>query len=230
MSTMDASLHLLDRQVIDVDGRLVGKVDDLELTEEDGALVVTGLLLGLGALLPRFGRRLGPWLNSRYAQISVSHAARRVPAVIDLDVVDRVESGVHLRVAREGLLRPRVQGIGGPVRHRLGALLDLPVRAASGQIEPGRRPRVLDVRLDHRPGESERCEVAALLVGAGRPGALLGYDRGRVGAPAPVAGLVAWLHRHSRLVDWGPGVEVDWERGEVTVTAAAETRPLRPTS
>ena len=46
--SLDAVLHLLDRQVVDADDRLVCKVDDVELTEyDDGVLGVTGLLSGI---------------------------------------------------------------------------------------------------------------------------------------------------------------------------------------
>jgi hypothetical protein len=58
----DAVLHLLDRQIIDPDGRLVAKVDDLELTQRrDGRLLVSAMLTGPGALGPRLGGRLGTW-------------------------------------------------------------------------------------------------------------------------------------------------------------------------
>jgi hypothetical protein len=65
--TLYAGLHLLDRQLIDRDGRLCGNVDDLEVTEtEDGQWHVTALLSGPGALWYRLGRhRLGTWLRSR---------------------------------------------------------------------------------------------------------------------------------------------------------------------
>lgn len=225
MGTKDASLHLLDRQIVDVEGRLIGKVDDVELTEEGEELVVTGLLVGLGALLPRLGRRLGPWLNRRYEQTSVSHAARRTPAVIDLDLVDRVESAVHLHVPRAGLLRPRIEGPGSPVRRSVGDLLDLPVDLRGREGVAGRRPRVLDVHLDCLPGEAERCTAVGLLIGAGRPGALLGYDRGYARGPWPLAAAVRRLHRHSHQLELGPGVELDWDAGAVRV---AEEVPLVP--
>jgi sporulation protein YlmC with PRC-barrel domain len=62
-----AALHLLDRQLIDREGRLCGKVDDLELTEtEDGQCYVSALVSGPGALWYRLGRhRVGIWLRSR---------------------------------------------------------------------------------------------------------------------------------------------------------------------
>jgi hypothetical protein len=54
---------LLDRQIFDVDGEPVGKVDDLELTEPDdgGPPVLTALLCGPTALGPRIGDRIGRW-------------------------------------------------------------------------------------------------------------------------------------------------------------------------
>src|SRR6266511_2011098 len=56
---LDLHLHLLDRQVIDVDGRMVCKVDDLELElDTAGRPYVTAILVGPRALGPRLGGRL----------------------------------------------------------------------------------------------------------------------------------------------------------------------------
>ena len=67
----DAALHLLDRQLVDPDGRLVGKVDDVELAEgADGVLVPTGLMVGMAALLPRLGDRSGPWLYRHWVRLA----------------------------------------------------------------------------------------------------------------------------------------------------------------
>jgi sporulation protein YlmC with PRC-barrel domain len=64
-----AALHLLDRQLVDRDGRLCGKVDDLELTTTDeGVVYVSAVVSGPGALWYRFGsRRLGRWLRTHVA-------------------------------------------------------------------------------------------------------------------------------------------------------------------
>ena len=57
---LDAALQLLDHQLIDSEGRLAGKVDDLELIEKhDGQLVVSAILAGPGALGPRLPGVLG---------------------------------------------------------------------------------------------------------------------------------------------------------------------------
>jgi hypothetical protein len=68
------ALSLLDRQLVDSDGRACGKVDDLELepmpSEPDGPLYVTAIHCGPGALLTRLGaRRTGAWLE-RVARLS----------------------------------------------------------------------------------------------------------------------------------------------------------------
>ena len=52
---LDAGLRLLDRQIIDRDGRMAGKVDDLELTLDeagDGPPTVTAILTGPAAWAP----------------------------------------------------------------------------------------------------------------------------------------------------------------------------------
>ena len=60
---LDLHLHLLDRQVQDQDGRLVCKVDDLELElDATGRPYVTAILVGPRALGPRLGGRLGRWM------------------------------------------------------------------------------------------------------------------------------------------------------------------------
>lgn len=68
-----ATLSLLDRQLLDRDGKMVGKVDDVELeATPDGTLVVTGLRAGPGALARRLGGRvLGDWLD--HAHRAVDH-------------------------------------------------------------------------------------------------------------------------------------------------------------
>lgn len=220
----DAALHLLDRQVVDVAGRQVAKVDDLELTlDADGRLVPTGLLVGLPALLPRFGPRLGALLARTHAQVYDAHRSR--PDVIDLDLVQDVSSEVHLSVPRAaGLLRPREDVDPAPVRWRLGDLLGLPV-AAPRETGIVARSRLLDVRL--RPtGDGRRHVVGALVVGPGRPGALLGYDRHDHPAPWLVAHVVRWLHRHTRLVEVGPAVDIDRDAREVRIGREASCRPL----
>ena len=72
MNAIDAVLHLLDRQVVDRDGLMVCKVDDVELTlTPDGRWEVTGLLAGPPAIVPRFGGRLGEGLEERWRRLGL---------------------------------------------------------------------------------------------------------------------------------------------------------------
>lgn len=220
----DAVLHLLDRQIVAVDGRLVGKVDDVELTvDPDGSLVATALLVGQAALLPRFGGRLGKWLSERHDQIAVARADRSEPFVVEMDLVDDVTSEVHVTSPREGLLRRRTPAPEGPTRHRLGELLEMTVRLTDGAGRAS-TATVLDVRFS--PGKSGAQHVSALVVGRGRPGATLGYDRKGDQGPWLVAAVVRRLLRHSRVVELGPEVDIVWANKEVRVGARAEIRSL----
>jgi sporulation protein YlmC with PRC-barrel domain len=87
-------LHLLDRQIIDVDGRPAGKVDDLELSDND-APVVTAILCGPAAYGPRFGGRLGTWIVAIHRRL-VREERVRIPWAY----VARIHSAVHLATTR----------------------------------------------------------------------------------------------------------------------------------
>jgi hypothetical protein len=105
---MLVGFHLLDRQIIDVAGQLVGKVDDVELaTGPDGRPYITALLVGPHAL----GPRLGGWLGR-----SVTAVARRLhvaehpdPVRIPYDRLGEVSSAVNLTIRRELLPEPALE-------------------------------------------------------------------------------------------------------------------------
>jgi sporulation protein YlmC with PRC-barrel domain len=100
--TLDAALHLLDRQLIDPDGMMVGKVDDLELTlsEHDPSEppVVSAILTGPSALAPRLGRP-GRMIASLLRAIR-GHAD---PDRISFGVVAAIDDHIDLVVRRADL-------------------------------------------------------------------------------------------------------------------------------
>jgi sporulation protein YlmC with PRC-barrel domain len=210
---LDGALHLLDRQVLDSDGANVCNVDDLEITDSgDRALAVTGLLVGPAALVPRLSGHLGRWLHDMWLHLGIQYAGREVPLRIGLDLVEHVGSDVRLRVPREGLLDRQPAPAPTVALRRLDDLLGMDV------ILDGKRlGHVLDVRLQPRRTES-RLELRSLVVGRGRPGSLLGYDRGDFNGPALVAAAVRRLHRHTGLVDMDGVTAIDWERSQVEVS------------
>jgi hypothetical protein len=92
---------LLDRQIIDCDGRMAGNVDDLELTfpeAGDGPPYVSAILAGPGALARRFGGRLGDAIASIHARLH--EAEDPSPARIAFGVVKRINNHVEVSVPR----------------------------------------------------------------------------------------------------------------------------------
>ena len=97
-----AGLQLLDRQLVDREGVLCGKVDDVEIeVDDDGRAYVTAILCGPGALLSRTGRtRLGGWLR-RFALASYPWDGD--PGRIGFEHVVELGDHVDLDVHREEL-------------------------------------------------------------------------------------------------------------------------------
>jgi hypothetical protein len=212
--TLDGALHLLDRQLLDCNGEMLGKADDIELTDTAHGLTVTAVLTGPAALLDRLGGRLGATLTDRYRRLRVSEPHRDLPWRIDFAEVDRLDSAIHLKVPREGVLRR------DRVEHRLGELTGMDAFVTDGS---GRAPIgcVLDARF--RAGPNGRLVLVSLIVGRGRPGSLLGYDRRRAQGPWLVGKVVRRLHRHTVLAD-AADAEIDWERRSVHL----DRRPTEP--
>ncbi|MEP6598514.1 MAG: hypothetical protein ABJB98_03695 [Actinomycetota bacterium] len=91
--TLDLHLHLLDRQVVDPEGRFVCKVDDLELdVDETGHPFVTAILVGPRALGPRLGGRLGHWMTAIARRIS--DGQEEDPRRIDFAQVSDIGSAI----------------------------------------------------------------------------------------------------------------------------------------
>jgi hypothetical protein len=105
---LEAGLHLLDRQLVDSDGRLAGKVDDLELElpEGGGPPLVTAILAGPGALSRRIGGRFGAWLESVANRL---RGEDRRPARVSFAVVKRLGSAVELSVPKAELETDRLE-------------------------------------------------------------------------------------------------------------------------
>jgi sporulation protein YlmC with PRC-barrel domain len=97
---LDAYYELLDRQIVDRDGRMVGKVDDLEVEQRaDGTIVVTGLLTGPAALGPRIGGALGSIATASWSRLS--GRAPDDPRRVDIGQVTELGTVVRLDIARE---------------------------------------------------------------------------------------------------------------------------------
>jgi sporulation protein YlmC with PRC-barrel domain len=100
---VDAGLYLLDRQILDKDGKLVGKVDDLELVipKGKGAPFVAAILGGPEALGARVGGRLGRLMQA--TQRRLRPHGQGGPAKISFGVVTRIIDHVEIGVSTEEL-------------------------------------------------------------------------------------------------------------------------------
>jgi sporulation protein YlmC with PRC-barrel domain len=214
---IDGALELLDRQLLDVDGRLLGKVDDVELTQTDEGLTVTALLTGQVALLHRLGGRLGNEMVATYVLLRPSETHRSRPWRIPMDEVDRLDSAVHLAVHRDESLRRDIE------TRRLGTLTGMDVMEPDGR----RVARVLDARFG--PAASGALVLRSLIIGHGHPGGLLGYDRRKRMGPWLVRRIVGWLHRHTSVVQ-ADDVQILWNNEQVHLRAPWEelgSSPIR---
>ncbi|WFE67632.1 hypothetical protein [Micromonospora sp. WMMD714] len=104
---MQLGRQLLDRQIVDADGVLLGKVDDVEFAVDDQGLpYVAYLLTGQGALGRRIGGRVGRLLVALADRFAEEPAG---PVRIPFGQVARVDSAVRLHVRADALPRPPVE-------------------------------------------------------------------------------------------------------------------------
>jgi sporulation protein YlmC with PRC-barrel domain len=99
--------ELLDRQIVDLAGEPIGKVDDVELTVVDGVPHVAALLSGPQALGRRMGGRLGTWISGVAGRVHPHENPD--PLRIPWDLVASHDSAVKLTVRRELLAEPLLE-------------------------------------------------------------------------------------------------------------------------
>lgn len=99
--------QLLDRQIVDADGLLLGKVDDVGFAfDAQGVPYVAYLLTGQGALGQRIGGRVGRLLVALADRFTEGAST---PLRIPVDQVARIDSAVRLRARADELPRPPVE-------------------------------------------------------------------------------------------------------------------------
>ena len=105
----DESLYLvgdlLDKQIVDVDGRKVVRINDIELANTGGKLRVVAADVGVGGLLRRlglksFGKRFTPWIyenvpRTMIAWNSVAPIRDASPSQVQLSVKESKLSRMH---------------------------------------------------------------------------------------------------------------------------------------
>ncbi|MGI8676270.1 MAG: hypothetical protein ACR2JT_04975 [Nocardioidaceae bacterium] len=105
----------MDRQIVDPDGALVAKVDEVELTEDGmGGLLVTALLTGPGVLGPRLRGGLGQSMFAIWRRLH--RDAEPLPGRIAISDVVKLDSAVHVGRQRAAL---NVDGLEEWVRNEI---------------------------------------------------------------------------------------------------------------
>lgn len=97
-----AARDLLDRQIIDVEGEQVAKVDDVEIeVSEFGSAQLTVLLTGPAALGPRLPGRTGDWVVATWRRLRPDAAPEA--GRISITYVKSVGNQIRLALQRAEL-------------------------------------------------------------------------------------------------------------------------------
>ncbi|MFD9697523.1 hypothetical protein [Lentzea sp. NPDC059081] len=105
---MRIDFDLLDRQIVDLDGYLVGKADDVELgVTDDGRPFVVAILVGHHALGTRIGGVVGRCMAAVARRLHSTGDPR--PVRIPFERVAEVGSAIRLDVRHELLDTPAME-------------------------------------------------------------------------------------------------------------------------
>jgi CBS domain-containing protein len=147
---------LMDKQIVDIDGRKVVRVNDLRLDEVGGALHLVAVDVGGAGLLRRLGME-GPFrIMARNLRVSVPER------YIDWEDVDPVETSIasiKLRVPHQGLAELHPADLATIIdqlapRDRAGVLASLDDEAVADTIEEMEPDTQVEVLEDLEPGRA----------------------------------------------------------------------------
>jgi CBS domain-containing protein len=150
------SADLQDKQIVDIDGRKVVRVNDLRLDEIEGRLHLVAVDVGAAGLLRRLGIE-GPYRTvARNLRLPVPER------YIDWEDVDPVETSIasiRLRVPHEGLRELHPADLATIIdqlapRDRAGVLAALDDEAAADAIEEMEPETQVEVLEDLEPGRA----------------------------------------------------------------------------
>jgi CBS domain-containing protein len=147
---------LMDKQIVDIDGRKVVRVNDLRLDEVEGALHLVAVDVGASGLLRRLGVEGGMRTIARNLHVSVPEK------YIDWEDVDPVETSIasiKLRVPHAGLAELHPADLATIIdqlapRDRAGVLASLGDDAVADAIEEMEPETQVEVLEDLEPGRA----------------------------------------------------------------------------
>ncbi|MFI5254330.1 MAG: magnesium transporter MgtE N-terminal domain-containing protein [Candidatus Limnocylindrales bacterium] len=150
------SADLQDKQIVDIDGRKVVRVNDLRLDEIEGKLHLVAVDVGAAGLLRRLGVEGGFRVVARNLRLPLPER------YIDWEDVDPVETSIasiRLRVPHEGLRELHPVDLATIIdqlapRDRAGVLAALDDEAAADAIEEMEPETQVEVLEDLEPGRA----------------------------------------------------------------------------
>ena len=96
------SRDVLDKQIVDTDGRRVVRVNDLQLQESDAALLLVGVDIGARGLMRRLGVEQ---LGRRIRRLTGADFPQRIVSWDAVDPVESDERSVRLRISHQKLAK-----------------------------------------------------------------------------------------------------------------------------
>ena len=150
--------QVLDRQLIDINGHRVVRVNDLQLAPTDGGLRLVSVDVGAPGLLRRLGLEQPAERLARAVGYELPH---QVIPWCDLDPVESGPSGVRLRVSVEDLARLHPADIAEIVNSLdqyhgeavLGAVDAETAADAISEVDPERQVSMLEAMDDERAAD-----------------------------------------------------------------------------
>jgi magnesium transporter len=142
---------LLDKQIVDIEGRKVIRVNDVSLDEVDGALRIVAVDVGAAGLLRRLG---GPWVTiARSMKLPIPE---RYINWEDVDPLESTIAGVRLRVPHAKLAHLHPSDLADILedlapRDRAGVLAALDDEAVADAMEEMEPDTQVDVLEDLAP-------------------------------------------------------------------------------
>jgi magnesium transporter len=147
---------LMDKQIVDIDGRKVVRVNDLRLDEVDGALHLVAVDVGAAGLLRRLGVEGGLRTVARNLHV---HVPEKYIDWEDVDPVETSIASIKLRVPHAGLAELHPADLATIIdqlapRDRAGVLASLGDDAVADAIEEMEPETQVEVLEDLEPGRA----------------------------------------------------------------------------
>lgn len=231
---IELGLRLMDHQIVGAGGSLLGNVDNLEVRELGGDLLVTGIVSGPAAHGPRQPGRLGDWIVAVWRRLRPEEGP--VPLAMPMAHVRRITSGVEVSAWAEDVLNGtnalemwlrrfvvnRIPGAKGG-EDRLAGEPTGPTGSAHQELELRPDAHLISVLIGARVLAADGSDLGQVLEVVAEPFESSGLEVGRLRVTEIVVGRHSMGGELGYTADWRQGpwlvarlVQL-WHRGDRTI-------------